>query len=466
MKSWTRWTGVSCALVAGIGSVAGGCGSDSPSTSSSGSTASGAGGGTTTSASGTGGEATTTTSGTTSSTASGTGGGSAGSPFTSHGDASYEAQTSIAASDLGSVVAAWIGFFSDNTSAIGYAISRDAGVTWTSPRYLKSPGGRLAGSPVVAVDKKDRFTLAWLGFTYNLNAPDEHIYVSRLEPKADKFADPVVASDDGSSTQRDFDKPSILIDADDAVLLSYADFSGSGMGTPATLAFTKSLTDTSFLQSAFAGDASFGNLGNLCRDPAMGAAGRIYLPHLGANGTLRLHSSITGGGSWDLGSPPATNVVFQDVTCATKGADLWITYASGTAPFVSGQNTPADAVNVIHSGDSGKTFDAAVKVSSGPAGAQYLFPRIARSSSGALEIVYYQGTAGNPATLMRASSTTGATWTSAKLADAGTFTLDRSLANWLGDYLGAAATSKGFFCSYTENAQGKAHIGFATVALP
>jgi hypothetical protein len=365
------------------------------------------------------------------------------------------------------VVAAWIGFFGDNTSAIGYAISRDTGATWTAPRYIKSPGGRLAGSPVVAVDKNDRFSLAWLGFRLSNAAPDEHIYLARLEPKADTFSDPpVVASDDGASTLRDFDKPSITIGASNEVLLTYADFTGSGAGTPATLVFTKSLTDTSFSQKPFAGDASFGNLGNICRDQATGVAGRLYLPHLGANSTILLHSSNNEGSTWDTSTPMSTNVVFQDVTCATKGADLWIAYASGTALFVPGNNTPGDAVNVVHSGDSGKTFDAVVTVSSGPAGAQYLFPRIARGPSGDLEIVYYQGTAGNPAALMRATSTTGAAWTASKLADAGTFTLDRSLANWLGDYLGVAAAGNSVYSSFTENTAGKAHIGFGSAAVP
>jgi hypothetical protein len=441
-----------------------GCGSDSPTS----------GGATSSSASGTGGSETTsggssTGPDATSVSSSGTGmgtGGSANGPFSSHGDASYEAQTSIAASDSGSVVAAWIGFFSDNTSAIGYAISRDAGTTWTPSQYIKSPGGRLAGSPVIAVDKNDRFSLAWLGFRLSNAAPDEHIYLARLEPKADKFGDPVVASDDGASTLRDFDKPSITIGANNEVFLTYADFTGSGAGTPASLVLTKSLTDTTFSQKPFAGDASFGNLGNICRDRAAGVAGRLYLPHLGANGIILLHSSNNEGSTWDTSTPTATNVIFQDVTCTTKGTDLWIAYASGTALFVPGNNTPGDTVNVVHSGDSGKTFDALVTVSSGPAGAQYLFPRIAQGPSGDLEIVYYQGTAGNPAALMRATSTTGATWAASKLADAGTFTLDRSLANWLGDYLGVAAAGKAVLSSYTENTAGKAHIGFVTVAVP
>ena len=44
---------------------------------------------------------------------------------------------------------------------------------------------------------------------------------------------------------------------------------------------------------------------------------------------------------------------------------------------------------------------------------------------------------------------------------AGTFTLDRTLASWLGGYLGLAATTAGAHVSFTENSQGKAHIAHA-----
>ncbi len=148
---------------------------------------------------------------------------------------------------------------------------------------------------------------------------------------------------------------------------------------------------------------------------------------------MTLRHSTDQGLTWQtLPAVPATNVIFQDITCAVHGSDLWITYASGTAPFQNGKNTPADAVSVLHSANGGTSFDAVVTASSGAAGTTYLFPRLARSPAGSLEIVYYEGTEGNPAALMRATSKTGATWTTSKLADAGTFTLDRFLASWLG----------------------------------
>ena len=87
---------------------------------------------------------------------------------------------------------------------------------------------------------------------------------------------------------------------------------------------------------------------------------------------------------------PATSVVFQDITCAAHGSDLWITYASGTAVFSPSQDSPGDAVSVVHSATGGDAFDQPVTVSNGGAGAQYLFPQIARSPAGDLLVAYYQ----------------------------------------------------------------------------
>lgn len=416
----------------------------------------------TTSTSGAGGG---TSSGTTS-TSSGAGGdgGSVGAPFSSKGASSYEAQTALAADGKGAVLAAWIGFFTDGSSAIGYAVSRDAGETWTAPAYAKSPDGRLASNPVVAVDGQGRFSLAWLGFRADALTPDEHVYVARLDAASETFGAPVIASDDGSATSRDFDKPSLAVDANDNLLLTWADFTGANMGTPPSLTFARSVDGASFARTTITADASFGNLAALCLDSAVGPAAPLYLVHLGAGATVTLRRSTDLGKTWPTLAVPATDVVFQDVTCAVHGSDLWIAYASGTAVFSPSLDSPGDAVNVVHSATGGDSFDQPVTVSNGGAGTQYLFPRIARAPSGELGIAYYQGTVGGPASLMLATSASGAAWASATLGMAGTFTIDRTLASWLGAYLGLARTAAGTFASFTENSAGKAHVTFAKQA--
>ncbi len=438
--------------------------------------AAGCGGGDT---SGTGGSTGTTTQGGTGgatnsggTTSGGTGGatggtgGATGGPFTSEGGSSYETQTSVAADTAGGIVATWIAFSADNTSAIGYAVSRDGGKTWTPPQKVESPGARLASNPVVVADSQGRFTLAWLGFRPDFANPDEHIYVSRLDAQTEKFASVVVASDDDNKPTYDLDKPSLTVDATDALLLTWADFTGSGSGTPVSTKFARSSDGEIFNRVTVANDATFGNLAYVCVDTTAGAGATLYMVHLGANGTVTLRTSVNQGQAWEIRPTPAMSTVFQDITCAVKGTSLWVGYASGAAVFTPGEDSPGDAVQVMHSANGGTTFDAPVKVSDGPAGDQYLYPRLVRAPSGKLQIVYYQGTDGNPAKLVLASSPDGKVWSTSPVATAGTFTVDRTIASWLGAYVGLAIPGDKAYATYADNSSNLAHIAFAEVALP
>ncbi len=437
---------------------------DSGTTASASSSTSGSGGG---DATGTGGGASTGTGGDATSTSSGTGGGGGAplGPFSSQGAASYEAQTTAAANEDGTVVVAWIGFFADNTSAIGVAISQDGGETFTPPAYVDSPGGRLTSNPVLAADGQGQFYLAWLGFRPDFNAPDEHIYVSKLDKGKTTFNAPAIASDDGASVLRDFDKPSIGVDANDNVLLTWADFTGSGSGTPASLTFARSTDGSTFTRTTIAADATFGNLASLCLDKNLGPSAPIYVVHLGAGATVTVRKSTDQGQTWPQLVSVGTSVVFQDPTCVASGSDVWVAYATGTAVFSSTLDSPGDAIELVHSSNSAGAFSPSVKVAS-TGTTQFLFPRLVQNPNGKLLVAYYEGTLNNPANLVLSSSPDGSAWTPATLGAPGTFTIDRTLASWLGGYLGAASTSAGTYVSFTENTLGKAHIGFAKAATP
>jgi hypothetical protein len=457
MRTSNLWAPAICG--AALLTAAAGCG---------GGDTSGSGGGTgTTTQGGTGGVTGTggTTSGGTGGATGGTGG-TTGGPFSSEGGSVYETQTSVAADTSGGIVATWIAFSANNTSAIGYAVSRDGGKHWTPPQTIESPGGGLASNPVVVADSQGRFTLAWLGFKLDAVNPDEHIYVSRLDGQTEKFGSVVVASDDDNKTIYDLDKPSLTIDATDALLLTWADFTGSGSGTPVSTKFARSADGQTFNRVTVTNDATFGNLAYVCVDTTAGASATLYLVHLGANGTVTLRTSVNQGQSWETRPTPATSTVFQDITCAVKGANLWIAYASGAAVFTPGEDSPGDAVQVMHSANGGTAFDAPVTVSDGPAGDQYLYPRLVRAPSGKLEIVYYQGTVGSPAKLVLASSPDGKVWSTSPVATAGTFTVDRTIASWLGAYVGLAIPADKGYTTYADNSSNKAHIAFAEVALP
>ncbi len=431
------------------------------------STSSGGGGSnnTSTSQGGAGGSGGENTSSTTTGGAGGAGGGAIGQPFSSKGESSYETQTTLASDSMGGVVVAWIAFFGDNTSGIGYAISRDGGDHFTAPKIIKSPDGRLASNPVLAADKKGQFSLAWLGFRPQ-NGPDEHVYVSRLDNKKEEFGAPAIASDDGSQTTLDFDKPSLKVDATDALLLTWADFSLTGAGGPAKTIFARSADAKTFDRVTVASDITFGNLASLCLDTTLGAAAPLYLVHLGANGAVSLRTSVNQGQSWELRPTPATQTVFQDITCIAKGSSLSIVYGSGAALFNPTLDSPADSVMIMSSPNGGVAFDSPVIVASGGGTKQFLFPQLVRAPSGDLAVVYYEGVVGEAANFMLSTSADGKAWSAAPIATAGTFTIDRTIASWLGAYVGFAIPSDQALVSFAENTENKTHIRFAQAALP
>ncbi len=416
-------------------------------------------GGSTTSSAGSGGTGATGGSG-------GAGGGVVGGPFSSDAGSSYETQTSLAADGKGGIVAAWIAFFADNTSGIGYAVSRDGGDHWTAPAVIQSPDGRLADSPVLVADSQGRFSLAWLGFRADGTSTDEHVYLSRLDAETELFAAPVIASDDGTSTVLDFDKPSLKVDATDALLLTWADFTATWMGGPAALTFARSADGKDFSTVTITDDDTFGNLAYLCLDTSLGAAAPLHLVHLGANGTVTLRTSVNQGQSWEIRPTPATQAVFQDITCAVHDQEIWVAYASGTALFTPGEDSPGDAVQVMRSTNGGISWDDPVEASAGAAGDQHLYPRLVRSPSGKLGVVHYQGVVDGPAELVVSSSTDGVAWTTSPVASPGTFTVDRTIASWLGAYVGFAIPGDVGFVSYADNSENKAHVRFAKIALP
>jgi hypothetical protein len=235
-----------------------------------------------------------------------------------------------------------------------------------------------------------------------------------------------------------------------------------------SLTFARSTDAATFTRSTIVADATFGNLAYLCLDKSAGPTAPLSVVHLETGAKLALHQSMDQGKTWQMaGAVPAANVVFQAPTCAAHGNDLWIAYASGMAAFSSSMDAPGSAVQVTHSGSGGGSFDPPVTVSDGASGTLYLFPALTRDASGKLQIVYYQGAmSGASATLTMAASPDGTTWTTSPLAMPGTFTLDRTLANWLGDYLGIASPAGSTFVSYTENTQTKDHIGFSKTAAP
>jgi hypothetical protein len=272
----------------------------------------------------------------------------------------------------------------------------------------------------------------------------------------------VNASDDGASTATDYDKPSIAMSSTGEVLLTYADFTNA---SAAALVLARSADGKAFTKSIIANDATFGNLAYLCLDVSKGASATLYVAHLGANAGLTVHRSIDGGATWTSTALENLDVLFQDVTCVAKDNDVWVSYAKGVG-YTPGENPPADSVQVLHSTDGAASFLAPTQVTAAGSD-KYLFPKLHRSADGKLHIVEYSGQVGAPVNLeLMSSDNQGASWTKSPLVPAGTFVVNRQLANWLGDYLGFSSAGTFGFVSYTENTLNKSHIAFSKISLP
>jgi len=387
-------------------------------------------------------------------------------PISTGDGTTLEAESTVAADGAGTVVAAWNALTVNGwnvSEVIGFAISRDDGNTWMPARHLDAPGGRTGGDPVLAVDSRGTFFLAWLGFQFDAsgNITNGQIYVSRLDPAGASFTAPVLVSTDGS---QQVDKPWITILQDDTLLVTWGDLQ------PRTIRAARS-TDrgASFVLSTLASGA-FRDLAFPCADRTLAGA-PIYGAFVnGGFGTgaasVGLARSTDAGATW---SQPqtlvASGVVTADVNCAARGPELWLSHLAGTMDASgSGQNSPGDAVRMVHATD-GATFDPPVTIAPESPSDRYSLPEMVRAADGTLAVLYYRGQVGQASTLVRAVSTDGgANWMRADWSAAGTLTTSRDRDDWLGDYLGLTSAAGKLYATFGDNTGGTTHIRFARVS--
>jgi hypothetical protein len=406
----------------------------------------------------------------------GTGGSTTPGPFTSQGDGTVrEAECHVASDGARNLAAAWIGVRTDSTSTNGYAISRDNGDTWSPPRHVEAPDGRVSSDPVLAIDGQGTTYLTFVGFRRQQSGifpiSDMHVYVSKLDPATGVFGAPIPASDDGQP--RDgvvLDKPWITTDADDNVLVTYLEASTQHIGLMIARSTDHAQT---FSQTTVTPGMTFNNLAYPCVDRSH-RGGPIFIVFAGrdlmglAGASLGFAKSLSGGTSWTMGAARAPGgAVYQDPSCAVHGDTFYMLYAQGADQGGSMTQTPlADSIALVRSTDGGASFGTPVTVSAGGTSDKYLLAQLAVAPTGRVEVVYYQGQVGQPAQLVRAWTSNFATWTRATLAMPGSLTNDRAAAGWFGDYIGLAAPGGFVYTTYADNSSGRSHIQFARAQVP
>jgi hypothetical protein len=381
-----------------------------------------------------------------------------------------EAETSLAMAADGTLVSVWIALYNSGSSDIGYAISKDLGATWTAPAFMGDPGTRESGDPVVAVDPDGNFWATWIAFRRSgADASDFVLYVAKLAKGGAAFGTPVAVDTFNSG-----DKPWIAVTQQKSIVVSYMKDVGAG----GVLEVARSTDGTSWtFADAYAFPA--GGFANFAVPCTSATSSRLWLTHLDTDSATgkwahRLRWSDDDGVTWpsaNVGTvvePGVTGApTLEPASCAANGSDVWVGFGAWTqAPLA--QDTPADEYHVAHTTD-GAAFTT-VTASDGATKVMALGDLIAEGP-GVLSATYYAGDQQNDfnGSVRRVRSTdSGKTWSASQPLGAGIrFTVDRSSATWLGDYLGTAAQNGVLYTTFGDNQSGSTtHISFAKIAAP
>ncbi len=383
-----------------------------------------------------------------------------------------EAETSLSVHGS-TIVASWIAISGGlDPSTMGYAVSLDAGATWTAPAGVSSPNGRDASDPVVAADAAGNFHMAFVGFQRDAqgNPFDMHVYVAELPAGATTFGPPIEASDPSESATL-YDKPWITVTGKGTIVVSYANFDASTFAVTAA----RSVDGVTFQRANIVDDptfAEFSNLAFLCSDLAEARVYAVYATQT-AQGPFEIRASFSDdeGASW---SPPLTvagpasgeNVAFDDPTCVAVAGELSVLYgvADGSATG-TGESEPSVALGLAHV--TGGAIASRTHVEDPTAGTMFLHASLAGDATGALTVAYYAGQFdGDDEGSYRVGPVT---WNgrgpTRAYRDPIRFTSLRGDPRWLGDYTGVAQSGGDLYTTFVVNEPTESHVAFARVPI-
>ncbi len=375
-----------------------------------------------------------------------------------HPDSIYESEPHIAADGRGHLVAAWIALAP--TPRVAYGVSADDGATWSVPRFAPDPGLPRAGDPAVAVDRDGRFFLAWLAFSGPAGATpnDGRVVVAQIDPQT-AGAGPFRTVSDSSDATRSLDKPWIASTPSGVLIIAWVDLANSRTWV------ARSTDGGDNFETTVVQEGSQEFAPALCADPAND---NVYL----LTWRDQVYRSGDGGLSWKLaaGDPDDSGTPApQMLSCAAKDGQLWVAYGDGTGSPGGPTSHPANQVHVVRSTDGGESFQENVTASGPlpPVGfLDHLNYMLVPHDDGILDLLYYVGEEGGPATLERSISRDGGlTFARRTHALPGTYTNSRSSQAWLGDYLGVAVSTH-HYATFADNsgALGRSHIRFTRSA--
>ncbi len=384
----------------------------------------------------------------------------------------------------GDVAIAWEAYGCDGLTRVGYT-RRGQAAGFDKPHYLESPNGQMASNVTLARDGEGSLFAAWASWTPGPDPAQPQVQVSNIRIQfarwpaaASGFQEPVELSE--PITDSLYDKPWMIVTADDVIVVSYSDLRRGG------ILVVSSVDGGASFQRAVV-DQAMANLSASCPDGRPGGAFVTYV----ANRSIRLAHTADGGVTWSAPvaaalSDPSGDVAFQDPTCVANGDEVWIAYGRThdsyavpvarlstvhVAHMTLGAPMPDSDVTALDgSGAMRSILDAGDPaadggIAGGIAPGFLLFPQLARWTDGSLGLAAYRAAsedADSADAVYVVSSDSGHSYGNAiALATGLTPTLQRHVPNWLGDYFGwGSTTAAGLGAALVDNASGFSHIVF------
>jgi hypothetical protein len=388
-----------------------------------------------------------------------------------------ETETQLAIAPDGTIAIAWIGIDATGASWIGYRFSTDGGTTFSPMARMAMPTGLEGSDPALTVDAAGNFYLSALGVHFAGTSADYTlVYVAKAMSGTTTFGVPVQVVNPPQPLL--YDHPKILVTAQGTVVLGFAETTALADG---------GVADTSIGRIATSKDGQSWQLGTIVAPPAIQFAnlfwfcegpGVLYATYLEATATaeyIALRSSSNDGATWSLSSTIVSTsseiVAGLDPGCVAQGSDVWVVYTTTSAPTTDPVHflDSAKAIRVAHSGDRGSTVDPTPMDALDTAASSLgLMPVLVRETGGGLDVAYLAGNSeGDTRGSMRyVRDATDAGFGSSVAVDGPlTFTMNRTMGNWLGDYLGAVASGNKLLIAYPNNASGNTHIYFRAMPL-
>ncbi len=391
-----------------------------------------------------------------------------------------EHEPTIAVAPNGHVAVSFDAYCSGRSQIItGYRLSTDFGATWGPATLFALPSGdNEEGNSSVAADSVGNVYIAWAVEEHTATGRTHvHVYAAKAGPTDVVFAAAVSVFDapaDGTFV----DSPRIAVSASGMVNVTFAVFTGAG---GLYLADATSTDMTHWALAPVVGASVTGGEGNfshICQAPGQA---RLFLAYQSydlatlSNGVaVALTWSDDDGKTWaspvEVSLPEEEYETMYFMDCATNGTDVWIFYTLSPAvneATVSAnsldEEPPASRLRLAHSPDRGGTIDWRENV--GDADELFLVPTFVGEGgegASALDVAFVESsTVGGAAALRWSRATDGKSFAPSSVVTQGlTFTTNRIVPGWMGDYNGRAFLNGALYLVYADNSSGSSHVGF------